>query len=155
MKKPISLLLSTCFVLSLISFTGNAQNKSKKSKNVAQVENAAATESDWREMDSFSQFLSGLVTAAKKGDLTPIRQNANELTTQSILLAKSEYPAVNDNVELRTILGEFTDRCEELSRFIQAGNADELVSAEVEKLERSFAEITHLRQAQKIEKDQN
>jgi len=155
MKKPLSLLLSTCVVFLLMTFDSNAQNKSKKSKAVANVESPAPAESDWREIDSFSQYLTGMVTSAREGDLTPIRKNADELTRQFIVLGKGEYPPVNDNVEFRTIMGEFSDRCEELSRFIQAGNADELVVAELEKLNRSFAEIMQMRQAQKVEKEHN
>lgn len=155
MKKQFSLILSMFVVLSLLSLSSTAQNKKSKANKATKVESVStsATAPAWAEMDAFEQLLSSTSAAANKGNMAPIREKASELTVLSIQFAKSEYPEVNDNMEFRTVVGEFTDRCEELERFVSnTNNSDAAIVAEIAKLERSFAEIKHMRQSQIDEK---
>lgn len=153
MKKPLSVLLSAIVILSLFSFSTFAQNKSAKTKKSTKaVVIAPAAQSEWPAMDTFQQLLKSVYTPAQSGDLNPLRKNSEELSRLSILMAKSEYPAINDNVEMRTIVGEFTDRCEELNRSVGAAKTDEELSSELTRLNNSFSEILNMRQTQKTEK---
>ena len=151
MKKSISILLSTFKILSLLTLQGTAQDKSSKSKK-ATKEAASSSRSSWIEMDSFKQLFNSTVIAAQAGDFGPVREKANDLMVQSVLLAKSDYPDVHDNVELRTLLGAFTDNCEELQRFIDAGRSNEEVLVELNRMNAAFSEINQLMQTQLTEK---
>ena len=152
MKKSLSIVLSTVVVLFLLAFNSTAQEKASKKSNDIQVGSATSEMPAWEQMDSFNKLFAISYNAAKKGDLKPIRENSNQLVLLSYQWGKSEYPAINDNVEMRTLIGEFSDRCEELERFINAGRSNDEIIFELEKLNNSLKEISALRDSQGSEK---
>ena len=130
----------------------NAQNKAAKNKKSAAVITPASASAGWAEKDALKQLLTSTSAAAQVGNLAPARENGENFVMLSIAFAKSEYPAVNDNPEFRTVVGEFTDRCEELWRSIGAGKADEEIAFELTALNNSFAVIEQLQLTQMNEK---
>ncbi len=153
MKKPLSLVLSFLMIIAVSTFTSNAQNKSSKKKSATVVQAPAASQSDWVEYDALQNLLASTYASAQTGDMMAVRKNAAEISNLSILLAKSEYPAANDNVELRTVLGEFTDRCEALVNSVNADRSAEELTSELGALNQTLAEITAMRDAQRRPKE--
>lgn len=153
MKKLPSLLLSILVIVAVTTNTVNAQNKSGKKNATTVVQAPAAVQSDWKEYDALQSLLASTYAASQAGDVVPIQKHASEISNLSILLAKSNYPDANDNVEFRTLLGEFTDRCEELVNSVNAEKSAEELSSELAALNQSFTQITALRDAQRLPKE--
>ncbi len=149
MKKQISLLLSVIILLSVFALSSNAQNKSSKKKSAAVVSTPEAVKSDWAEYDAWENLLTNIYTSAKSGDLGPLQNHVAELSRLSIAVGKSQYPEVNDNVEFRTVLGEFSDLCEQMHNSVLAGKSAEDLSVEVDALQHSFSEISSMRDSQR------
>ncbi len=152
MKKILGFLFSTLAVLFLFAFSANAQNKTKSSKKSAKVENVQVVQPAWAEMTAFQELFSSTYSAAQKGNFGPIREQSEQLSKLSIDLAKSELPEANDNVEMRTVLGDLTDQCEELNHAVGTGRSDDQIKEQFSRLNNSFQEILTMRDAQQTAK---
>ncbi|MBP6334231.1 MAG: hypothetical protein KA444_02075 [Bacteroidia bacterium] len=149
MKKHIFYSASAFIILFLFSTTAFSQDATT---GTGQVEVSQGTIKPWVEMDAFQALLNSTFSAAEKGDLAPIRKDSDQLTKLSISMAKSAMPAVHDNVEMRTQLGELTDRCEEFSQFVKGKNSDAEIIEQFTKLNSTYQEILALKNTQLTEK---
>ncbi len=148
MKKLLSLLLSVFILSSVFTLSSNAQNKSSKKKSTTVVNTQEVVKSDWAEYDALQNLLTSISTAAKSGDLAPLQENASELSRLSVVVGKSHYPEVNDNVEFRTVLGDFSDQCEQMLNSVQSGRNAEELTTQLDALNTEFAKISSLRNSQ-------
>lgn len=143
MKKTYSSVLSA-LVIMLISCTSVfAQDQTTTGKEAG----------SWVEMESFKSVFNETFAAAQDGNFGPVKKSAEELTRLSILMAKSELPEANDNTEFRTLIGNFTDQCEQLQNFVLKGKSEKEIMEYFTSVKSNFEEILRLRQEQLAPKE--
>ncbi len=121
---------------------------------VAQGQTSAGTEAaTWTEMESFKALLNETFAAAQDGNFVPVKKGAEDLTRLSILMAKSELPEANDNTEFRTLIGNFTDQCEQFQGLVLTSKSEPEIMENFTKLNSNFEEILRLRQEQLAPKE--
>jgi hypothetical protein len=143
MKKTYSSVLSA-LVIMFISCTSV----------FAQGQTSGGTETGtWTEMESFRSLFNETLSAAQDGNFGPVKKGAEDLTRLSILMAKSNLPEANDNTEFRTLIGNFTDQCEQFQNLVLTGKSDSEIMENFTKLNSNFEEILKLRQEQLAPKE--